>query len=185
MAAARAGRGRAAARRRSRAPGPGRRSRLALFVVQDVAAAWSILAGAGLGYRGAFRSLCELQVGDGEALARVALPEPFAAEAEHYGMHPGLLDSALQAVAVVLDWEEAAYLPFAVEQDRLFATGSRQAWAHLRRRPASAAAEVETVDVRLAADDGRRCWPRSWAAGSSGAGGRRRRKTSTARVARH
>ncbi|WP_406092339.1 SDR family NAD(P)-dependent oxidoreductase [Streptomyces sp. NBC_01013] len=105
------------------------------------------LAEQGYGYGPAFQGLDAVWRRDGEIFAEVALPEGAAPDAEHYGLHPALLDAALHAS--LLDESDAmsgtegtAQLPFAWKRVRLHATGA----ARLRVRIAPAGAESVTVD---------------------------------------
>ncbi|MEV0116291.1 HAD-IIIC family phosphatase [Streptomyces sp. NPDC050844] len=66
----------------------------------DVDAHYDTLAAAGLEYGPAFQGLSDVwRLGD-EILARVTLPGRQAEEAQRFGLHPALLDAALQAAAV-------------------------------------------------------------------------------------
>ncbi|MEU6995134.1 HAD-IIIC family phosphatase [Streptomyces sp. NPDC046465] len=66
----------------------------------DAAAHYDTMADAGLEYGPAFQGLSDVwRLGD-EILAKVALPGRQAEEAQRFGVHPALLDAALQAAAV-------------------------------------------------------------------------------------
>jgi acyl transferase domain-containing protein/NADPH-dependent curcumin reductase CurA/acyl carrier protein len=84
------------------------------------------LAAAGLEYGPAFQGLTAAWK-DGERIyAEVSLPEEQSREAESFGIHPALLDSALHAIA--LDGEDPAEmkLPFAWNGVFLQAVGARE-----------------------------------------------------------
>jgi candicidin polyketide synthase FscB len=75
------------------------------------------LAALGYRYGPVFRGLRAAWRRDGDIFAEVALPEEAAADAARFGIHPALLDAALQAVAMVgrAEYEQArtVWLPFA------------------------------------------------------------------------
>ncbi|WP_329613778.1 SDR family NAD(P)-dependent oxidoreductase [Streptomyces brevispora] len=105
------------------------------------------LSGQGYGYGPAFQGLDAAWRRGAEIFAEVALPEPAAHGAEHYGLHPALLDAALHAS--LLDGADATpgdegttRLPFAWKGVRLHATGA----ARLRVRIAPSGADSITVD---------------------------------------
>ncbi|MBI1357394.1 MAG: SDR family NAD(P)-dependent oxidoreductase [Acidobacteria bacterium] len=106
----------------------------------DPQAYYRRLAALGLDYGPRFRGLTELNLGAGEVLARVRLPEALAAEAERYQFHPALLDTCLQSLgAALLDVEDEAtdhsYVLAGVAELRLHRTpgASLQVHARLRR----------------------------------------------------
>ncbi|WP_456300568.1 tacrolimus type I polyketide synthase FkbC [Streptomyces tsukubensis] len=90
----------------------------------DITGFYQELAAVGYGYGPAF---CGLRAAwrDGDTLyADVALPDEQAAEAPRYGMHPALLDAALQIVALTAPDGSTADLPFAWTGARLVAVGA-------------------------------------------------------------
>ncbi|AWS44267.1 type I polyketide synthase [Streptosporangium sp. 'caverna'] len=86
------------------------------------------LAGVGLEYGPVFRGLRGVWERDGEVFAEVALPESAWSDAGGFGIHPALLDAALQAIGLgdfISDRESGLpYLPFAWNQTTLRATGA-------------------------------------------------------------
>ncbi|MGZ8218567.1 SDR family NAD(P)-dependent oxidoreductase, partial [Methylomagnum sp.] len=74
----------------------------------------------GFEYGPGFQVLAELWSGPGEALARLALPAAYRGVAGRYGLHPALLDGALQSVAVLMREQASdaarAFLPYALER---------------------------------------------------------------------
>ncbi|MEV7237014.1 MFS transporter [Streptomyces sp. NPDC051020] len=101
----------------------------------------------GYAYGPVFQGLCAAWRRDGEIYADVALPEASGADAEHYGVHPALLDAALHAS--LLDDPDAtpgergvAHLPFAWRNVRFHATGA----ARLRVRITPSGTDSITVD---------------------------------------
>ncbi|MGW0900396.1 acyltransferase domain-containing protein, partial [Streptomyces goshikiensis] len=89
-------------------------------------------AAAGLGYGPVFQGLRAAWRGEGELFAEVALDEAYAAEADAYGVHPALLDAALQAIGLGVPGDpgtdpgsaDGARLPFAWAGVRLYAAGA-------------------------------------------------------------
>jgi acyl transferase domain-containing protein/NADPH:quinone reductase-like Zn-dependent oxidoreductase/acyl carrier protein len=59
---------------------------------------YAAAAARGLRYDGAFRSVAELVHGDRESLARIVAPDGVGIATDAYVVHPGLLDSAFQAM---------------------------------------------------------------------------------------
>ncbi|WP_455754090.1 type I polyketide synthase [Streptomyces goshikiensis] len=91
-------------------------------------------AAAGLGYGPVFQGLRAAWRGEGALFAEVALDEAYAAEADAYGVHPALLDAALQAIGLGVPGDpgtdpgsgsaDGARLPFAWTGVRLHAAGA-------------------------------------------------------------
>ena len=100
------------------------------------------LAAQGLGYSGLFRGVCGVgrdPARPGVVYAEVALPA--GVEVTGYGIHPALLDAALQSLAAALADEAtqaggAARLPFALSGIRLYATAANR--LRVRLAPVSA-----------------------------------------------
>ncbi|MBN0049014.1 SDR family NAD(P)-dependent oxidoreductase [Streptomyces actuosus] len=111
-------------------------------------------AAGGFGYGPAFRGLGRVWRRDTDIFAEVALPETHRADATRYGIHPALLDAAVQTLLVRAldgaDGEAAATLPFAWHGVRLHATGASTLRVHLApgERP-------DTYTVSAAGPDGR------------------------------
>ncbi|CAM5607555.1 Polyketide synthase OS=Streptomyces antimycoticus OX=68175 GN=SSPO_064340 PE=4 SV=1 [Streptomyces antimycoticus] len=105
------------------------------------------MAGLGLAYGPVFQGLTSAWRLDGEVYAELELPEEARAEADAFGLHPALLDSALHAVGLGgLIEGEGARLPFAWAGVSLHAVGA----SVLRVRLSSAGADA----VSLAVADG-------------------------------
>ncbi|WUA47110.1 SDR family NAD(P)-dependent oxidoreductase [Streptomyces sp. NBC_01367] len=106
-------------------------------------------AAAGLGYGPVFQGLRAAWRRDGELFAEVALDEAYESDADAYGVHPALLDAALQAIGLGVpgsasdDSAEGARLPFAWTGVRLYATGA----AALRVRITAGASGGVTLDA--------------------------------------
>ncbi|MEU1345434.1 SDR family NAD(P)-dependent oxidoreductase, partial [Streptomyces sp. NPDC005827] len=117
------------------------------------------LAAAGLRYGPRFRALERLTVGDGEALARVRLPEGLDAGAPP--LHPALLDSCLHTVAAATaepGREDALPLPVGAETvwSATESAPLRTGWCHARLLDAGHRRIV--ADVTVLDDTGTTVW---------------------------
>ncbi|MFD9097736.1 polyketide synthase dehydratase domain-containing protein [Streptomyces collinus] len=108
-------------------------------------------ADAGVRYGPSFRGLRAVwRRGDEELFAEVSLPRRPAAQAGDFGLHPALLDAALQPLALALtDTGRAAPRPFSWHDITLHAPGRGTVRAALRLTGA------DRVAVRLTDEDGR------------------------------
>ncbi|MGJ6964981.1 SDR family NAD(P)-dependent oxidoreductase, partial [Streptosporangium sp. G11] len=82
------------------------------------------LTGLGLNYGPAFRGLTAAWARGDEVFAEIALPDPVAADASQFGIHPALLDAALHALALSDASAEHAALPFTWSGVELHAAGA-------------------------------------------------------------
>ncbi|AUI58017.1 type I polyketide synthase [Amycolatopsis sp. BJA-103] len=94
----------------------------------DLDDAYDRLAAAGLAYGPMFRGLRKVWRRGGEVFAEVALPDPD--QAAKFGLHPALLDAALQATAVL--GEDRGAVPFAWRDVVLHARGATELRVHAR-----------------------------------------------------
>ncbi|MEV6619111.1 type I polyketide synthase [Streptomyces sp. NPDC051051] len=97
-------------------------------VVSD-ADPYAAFAAAGFAYGSAFRGLRTVWQRGEEVFAEVELPEPYREDAARYGLHPALLDAAVQALlvrrpGVPADEPAVPMLPFAWTGLTLHATGA-------------------------------------------------------------
>ena len=93
--------------------------------------AYRRFAALGIGYGPAFQGLKALSRGPGEALAEVALPAGL--DAESYGVHPALLDAALQSVIAAAALDGAGVpLPFEIARFDVRRPGASSALVHVR-----------------------------------------------------
>ncbi|PSL51987.1 myxalamid-type polyketide synthase MxaE and MxaD [Saccharothrix carnea] len=112
----------------------------------------------GLEYGPAFQAVDQLWRGEREALAAVVAPVGVAAETGSYGIHPALLDAALQVLVAAFrrdDDDQRPHAPLAVDRvvARPAGVGERdRLWVHARVRSTSDTGLVG--DVRLTGDDG-------------------------------
>ncbi|MEZ7007876.1 polyketide synthase dehydratase domain-containing protein, partial [Streptomyces sp. AD55] len=92
----------------------------------DVTGAYDLLSERGYGYGPVFQGLKAAWTSGEELYAEVALPESVHQDAEHFGLHPALLDAAMH-VALIDDGsrtDESTVLPFAWTDVALHAAGA-------------------------------------------------------------
>jgi polyketide synthase 12 len=110
----------------------------------DVSDFYAMYREGGFAYGPAFQGLRRAWRAGGDVFAEVALGEPYAADAADYGMHPPLLDAALQALTfVVLDGSGRSRLPFSWSGVSLFASGA----SSLRVRLSQAGPDALTLSI--------------------------------------
>ncbi|MGV9457274.1 SDR family NAD(P)-dependent oxidoreductase [Streptomyces sp. NPDC003635] len=111
----------------------------------DLAEFYPTAAAAGYGYGPVFQGLRAVWRRGEEVLAEVALPEGQKGDADRFGLHPALLDAALQAIGFgSFGGEQGALrMPFAWTGVTLFAGGAER----LRVRIASAGDDALCVQV--------------------------------------
>jgi acyl transferase domain-containing protein/acyl carrier protein len=99
--------------------------------VVSASEAYRRFAALGIGYGPAFQGLKALSRGPGEALAEVTLPPGLDADA--YGIHPALLDAALQSVIAAAALDGAGVpLPFEIARFDVRRPGASSALVHVR-----------------------------------------------------
>ncbi|MFI8908609.1 type I polyketide synthase [Streptomyces albidoflavus] len=108
----------------------------------DLTGFYEGFAAEGVDYGPAFRGVAELRRRDRTATGVVRLPD---GEAGGFGVHPALLDAALQLTRAVLPATTGAQLPFAFTDVRLYATGATE--LHVR-------ADARDDGVRVLLTDG-------------------------------
>jgi acyl transferase domain-containing protein/acyl carrier protein len=109
-------------------------------------------AEAGLKLGAGFRTIRSVCFGEGEALARLELPAALSPAAQEFVLHPGLMDGALQATAVLGRGKVAGLpVPFAVAEVLFHGVGSN-CYAHVRR--GSEEHGLLRFDVSLLEDSG-------------------------------
>ncbi|WBB80352.1 SDR family NAD(P)-dependent oxidoreductase [Micromonospora sp. WMMD882] len=108
----------------------------------DVTHLYDRFAGAGYGYGPTFRGVRAAWRHGDEVYAELALPQP--GDGADYLLHPALLDSALQASALLPGRDDVARLPFSWTGVTLHATGA----AALRVRVTAHGADEVSVEAR-------------------------------------
>ncbi|UUU26922.1 type I polyketide synthase [Streptomyces sp. DSM 40750] len=99
----------------------------------DLTGFYDSVARAGFTYGRSFQGLRTMWRSGQDLFGEVELPEPFRAEAAHYGVHPALLDAALHTALVGTTGDQVR-LPFAWQGVRLHRT--RAAALRVRLSPA-------------------------------------------------
>ncbi|MFN9546074.1 MAG: SDR family NAD(P)-dependent oxidoreductase [Cyanobacteriota bacterium] len=119
----------------------------------DIRALYGALEDLGLDYGPSVRGLLEVWRGEGEAIARVALPDVAIAEAGAYRWHPALLDAVLQvSFAAGDDAQRAPRLPVALARCALpDRAPAGELWIHARTRRAG---RDQIADLTLHGVDG-------------------------------
>ncbi|WP_162002409.1 SDR family NAD(P)-dependent oxidoreductase [Streptomyces sp. CB01881] len=104
----------------------------------DAAEAYASYRRKGIQYGPAFQGLVRIFAGEGQVLAELALPRAAEDGLDRFGLHPSLLDAALQASIGLLDAVDGAHLPYALEELEILGPCTPTMWAWLRRseRPA-------------------------------------------------
>ncbi|HKP59933.1 MAG TPA: SDR family NAD(P)-dependent oxidoreductase, partial [Polyangiales bacterium] len=88
----------------------------------------------GLEYGPSFQGLVEAYRAGSVVYGRAVLPEPVKRSGEQYGLHPALLDAALQLMHVLTSGEaDSLHLPFAWSDVRLHATGASELRVRMAR----------------------------------------------------
>uniref|UniRef100_UPI0035711A1A type I polyketide synthase n=1 Tax=Streptomyces lacrimifluminis TaxID=1500077 RepID=UPI0035711A1A len=102
----------------------------------DISGHYERLADLGFSYGMAFQGLRTAWRRGDEVFAEIALDEETAQDAESFGLHPALLDAALQAVGLssLADSGPEARMPFSWRGVRLHATGAVAARVRLAAR---------------------------------------------------
>jgi len=127
----------------------------------EAAEVYAVFDAMGLVYGPGHRAITEFAVSQEvsagtEVLARLELPENLVAGFGAFGLHPSLMDGALQAaIGLALDAAgkapEAAALPFSVEGVRIFGVCKEHMWAHVRHRDQTGSG-LRKMDIDLIDD---------------------------------
>ncbi|MCX2924138.1 SDR family NAD(P)-dependent oxidoreductase [Streptomyces sp. NEAU-W12] len=122
----------------------------------DAGQVYGAFAAHGIDYGPGHRGIQRLWAGEGQAVARLVLPDSVGTTLGGYGLHPALVDSALQAaVGVTADADGTPHLPFAVDEVEIAGDCARSMWAWVR--PSGGRQEdsgVRRLDIDLCDDNG-------------------------------
>jgi polyketide synthase PksN len=128
---------------------------------------YRLLADMGFNYGPAHQALDSIYAGEAKVLARLLLPVAVKDTLADYGLHPAMMDAALQAVLLMntvsadATAKPATYLPFALEQLEIIAPCTEQMWAFVQELPVHLPAEkrsnIKTVAIDLCDETGRLC----------------------------
>ncbi|MGH3878267.1 MAG: SDR family NAD(P)-dependent oxidoreductase, partial [Actinophytocola sp.] len=115
---------------------------------RDLTGVYERFAEGGLDYGPTFQGLRAVWADGDEAHAEVALPDEVADTAGAFGIHPALLDAALQSLSFVLSGHGEGGLPFSFTDVRLAAGGAAAARVRVTRTG------TDTVAVTVVDPDG-------------------------------
>ncbi|WP_428622449.1 type I polyketide synthase, partial [Sedimenticola sp.] len=105
----------------------------------------------------AYRAVTEVFVGEGEVLAKLMLPSSVSDSQAAFGLHPSLLDAALQAAMGLSDDAlSTPALPYALESLSFFAPCPETLWAWVRVQD-GVSDSLQKLDIELCDETGRVC----------------------------
>ncbi|WP_216655353.1 type I polyketide synthase [Thermoleptolyngbya sichuanensis] len=111
----------------------------------------------GLGYGPRFQGIKQVwrpaQEPFNSVLGYVQLPDALKSQAEHYGIHPALLDSCLQVVLALVQNPAQPYVPISLDCLHDYGHRSNQLWSYVTVKEQSAS--VLTTDVWLFDEQGK------------------------------
>ena len=115
----------------------------------------------GLDFGPSLGGVIAIHRGDGEALGEITLPRSERTPPANGGIHPALLDAAIQVVAAVVTSgggdDSSTYLPISIDQVTRRRPAGTRLWSHVRMRTPAAGAErseTMTADVTIIDDSG-------------------------------
>ncbi|MDC0749535.1 type I polyketide synthase [Polyangium mundeleinium] len=123
--------------------------------VVEARAQYARMEARGLSYGAHFQGIQSLRLGEGEALARVHLPDELQSEASAHHVHPVLMDACFQVGGASLQSliGEGTYVPVEVKGLRVFGRPGPTAWVHARVVRTEARVEP-AVSLRILDDAG-------------------------------
>jgi hypothetical protein len=100
----------------------------------------------------------EIHVGQNQVLAKLSLKPSVLYDLDNYILHPGILDSALQASIGLMPQLGCTFLPFALDELEIRGRCTPEMWAHVRYSEGSSAVDsVRKLDIDLWDQKGRVC----------------------------
>ena len=112
----------------------------------------------GFDYGPAFRGVKAIYTGDDFVLGRLSLDTACADTVQEYVMHPGLMDSALQASSILTGTnDEKLMLPFAVQELEVFSACAAEMWVYARLSEDHKAGQIEKRDLDICDENGKVC----------------------------
>ncbi|MBL6449573.1 SDR family NAD(P)-dependent oxidoreductase [Fulvivirga sp. 29W222] len=116
----------------------------------------------GMNYGPTLKSISELYQGDGQILARLILPEAVESNHEDFGLHPSMMESALQLATSLLTGispqSDQPVLPFEVGALRLIDPCQKEMYAWVRYSKGSKPGDrILKVDIDLTDETGKVC----------------------------
>ncbi|WP_155983804.1 polyketide synthase dehydratase domain-containing protein, partial [Paenibacillus sp. 1-18] len=101
-----------------------------------------------------------VHTGEGQILAKLCLPSPASDTESRFILHPGLINSALKASAVLTTGtvDDKPRLPLALQELEIFSTCTSKMWAFIRYSNGGKAEDIEQkFDIDLCDDNGMVC----------------------------
>ena len=115
----------------------------------------------GFSYGPSHQGIEEIYIGENQVLARLSLPSSVSSTLDQFILHPGVLDSALQAsigLGALEDRPHQLALPFALQSLEIFAACTSSMWALVgHSKGGSSGGKVQKVDVQLCDEKGNVC----------------------------
>ncbi len=96
----------------------------------------------------------EIWRSDGEALARIELPDSLRREAGAYGIHPALLDACLQAMSAALPEDSDLYMPLSIDRIRVYGDVGTTLWSHALVDAGTGSKETYSASIEVMNDAG-------------------------------
>ena len=123
---------------------------------QGSEALFQMLAERGIKLGPAFQGMRALWRGEGEALARIELPEGLEADAARLPIHPAVLDSCFQMLGATFSGPgtSGGFLPLSIDRLLFWRTPPRNFWCHVRAESVGDGSDVAVGHFRLADDEG-------------------------------
>ncbi|CAM4515031.1 SDR family NAD(P)-dependent oxidoreductase [Paenibacillus xylanexedens] len=110
----------------------------------------------GLYYGPGHQGIQRLHIGEGQVIAQLKLPPSLASTAEEYGLHPALVDSAIQACIGLPQFKEGGVTPFSLDQAVIYRACPDSVWAWVRLLPEQdASGTASKVQIDLCDDQGK------------------------------
>ncbi len=115
----------------------------------------------GLDYGPGHQGLGKMYVGEGQVLAQLSLPSSVSESQDQFGLHPSLMDAALQASIGLMrssipDSSFTPALPFALQELDIFGNCTASMWALIRDSEGCQAGDaMQNIDIDLCDADGR------------------------------
>src|SRR5579864_3415403 len=128
----------------------------------EASVAYSAFSKMGIEFGPAFQAITTIFQGDQQLLAQLCLPAHVQTGHAEYGLHPSLMDAALQASIGFAEDITApslqARVPFALESLRIISDCTQEMYAWVRYSPASQSADkIFKLDIDLCDEHGNVC----------------------------
>ena len=114
---------------------------------------YEIFKGLDIVYGPGHRGIESVYVNDGTALAKLKLPSVLIGNENDYILHPSIMDSAFQAVIVMMSSSESSgtMLPFALDEVEILGICGTSMWAFIKYKEEG---KTNKFDIELFDDNG-------------------------------